>query len=157
MVNFRILSTSSLEWKGFVIKSFAPAPKATILLSLSSRAVTIMIGVNIKCGSARRILHTLKPSGSGIIRSSRIRSGLIESAVSCAFELSFTAVVWKPSMVRSFPKRTVTCTSSSTIIIFVIIFSWLLFGLWDFAWYTDNYAGCPTNLFLMIFYLWNRK
>src|SRR5258708_3058752 len=45
-----------------------------------------MMGVRAKFMFARNIRHSLKPSGSGIIRSSKKRSGLASFATSIAFQ-----------------------------------------------------------------------
>ena len=58
----------------------APAPYATTRLSMLFRAVTIMIGVRLNSRFSRSNLHNLKPSNSGIIKSSRNTSGLTSLA-----------------------------------------------------------------------------
>jgi hypothetical protein len=82
----------------------------------------MMIGVYAYCSSSRSILHNLKPSISGIIRSSKNRSGCTRPAVWMAVVLSFTEIGSYPAHLRILSNILVVSMSSSTIMIFVICF-----------------------------------
>ena len=77
-------ATSAAWSTGFVRYSSAPASSPATTSFGSALAVTMMIGMNGRDGSAFRRRQTSMPSSFGIMTSSRIRSGCSVLAMASA-------------------------------------------------------------------------
>ena len=108
-------TTSSSLLKGFVKKSLAPTWKPwTRSLGLFN-AVRKMIGISAVSGSFFKMTAVSKPLMSGIITSSRIRSGF--SAFACSMHIlpQLAVHTWNFSLVSRILSNSTLLTTSSTI------------------------------------------
>ena len=115
--------TNSSLLKGFVRKSLAPTWKPCTRSEGVFRAVRKIMGISLVASSFFRITAVSKPLISGIITSSRIRSGCSVLAISIQVVPLLAVQTWNFSFVRSiFNNNTLLTTSSTISILYSLLF-----------------------------------